>query len=782
MFVPLGFGFMWGRRPACHGVLPSRSSLRSFRFPWGGFRSRLFSLQEIIVLNASARSLRTLALTLVVAGSCWSVSAFAQDKKEAETQLRDFVHYTLINRYDLAAANAQALLDRLPAPYGKAEDGKGMSLSTFARLVEGTGELSRFERTAGSGQRVPELEAVASKLLRAYEAGKLEMARDANEISKSIALLTGSQTQRMYARERLMAAGEYATPQLVSALQNRANVALTGEVRTLLVDMRGQAVGPLCAALSGTDAATQEVIAGILGEIPHKRSLPYLYELASNTSTDAVKQAAIKAITRIDGAYNPSASVAAMFRSLGEGFYNKQTSLISFPNDDHQIIWNYLPSVGLNPVPVRSEVAGQAMAMRLSEKALAIDPSDQGALALWVASNFKRELDSPKDYKNPLYAADRPGAMHYAVAAGAGVNQRVLARALDNKDTALARKAIGALDKTAGANALAASNGSRRPLLDALRYPNRRVQYEAALALANAQPSTTFDGADRVVPILASAVRDSASKYAVVIAKDAERQNSLGKQLKALGYTLLSPGASLSASMDSISSAPGVDLLVTDLTGSASESTIAEARATPRLGATPIISLADGVDGVANLNGKFSTDPMFRVVRTGTDEASFAAAVTQLVDKATGEAMTAADAQGYQSKALAALRDLAVSNSPVFSLADAAGSLTGALGEVKGPARAQVAEVLARINDKRVQTALADAALSSEGEEMNTMLAKLADSGKRYGNMLDDRQVKRLVELAGSATGESATALAAALGSLNIKNDALVPLILGQKK
>ncbi|MGH7132485.1 MAG: hypothetical protein ACREJO_11120 [Phycisphaerales bacterium] len=724
-----------------------------------------------------------LALALAVAGSCLAMAP--DDNKEAQTQLRDFIHYTRISRYDLAAANGQALLDRLPAPYGKAEGDKAMKLTDFVKMVEASGELARFEQSAGSGQRVGELEAVASKLLKAYEQGKLDMARDAAEITKSISLLTGTQTQRMYARERLAAAGEYAMPQLIQALQKKSDVALTGEVRALLIDMRRQSIAPLVSALPSVPPTLQETIAGILGEIPYKTSLAALYELAATTQVDAVRNAAMNAINRInygEGGFvsGNGASVAAMYEALGEAYYAKQSSLLLFPHDETQPVWNFDPASGLSGTPVRTELFNTMMAMRSAERALVLDPSNKTALALWVAANFRREIDTPKEYANPLYGADRRDAMYYAVAAGPSICQRVLARAIDTKDTPLARKAIAALQKTAGAAALAAAENNRRPLLEALRYPNRRVQVEAALALASAQPQTTFDGADRVVPILASAIREPNSKYAVILSNKGEAANAFADQLKPTGFTVF-VGTQLSDVADAVAGAPGVDLVIVALPNPSTLTAVAEARASSKLAAAPILAFSDA-QGAIDLNSALEKDLSFRAARSGIDAAAVTESIKQLSEKAAGEPMTAEDAAAYQGRALTALRDLAISANPVFSVADAAGPLTSALRELKGPVRTQVADVLSRINDRRVQVALADAALAAEGEEMTALLGKSTDAAKRFGNLLEDRQVKRLIELAGSAQGDQATAVAALLGSLNLSNDGLVPLITGRKK
>jgi hypothetical protein len=74
-----------------------------------------------------------------------------------------------------------------------------------------------------------------------------------------------------------------------------------------------------------------------------------------------------------------------------------------------------------------------------------------------------------------------------------------------------------------------------------------------------------------------------------------------------------------------------------------------------------------------------------------------------------------------------------------------------------------------------------DAALNGAGEERVALLGKVADSAKRFGNLLEPRQVERAMELAVKGKDQEATAAAALVGSLKLPNTNLVPLILGTK-
>jgi hypothetical protein len=716
-----------------------------------------------------------------------------ESKRDDSTLLRDFVHYVYIDRLDLAQKFGDALLKRLPKPYGDAEADKAMKLTDLLTLLNDPEQNRRFQEAVSRAQRSPETEAVAARLLNAFEGAKLSLARNPDEISKNIALLTGTQQQRLFARGRLVAAGEYAMPQLLDAFTRRAEPALRAEVRQVMLDLSRQAIMPLAAALPKLDPSLQEQVAGIMGDIRYPASRPFLDDLRASTSNPAVRSACEGALAKLIGTGGDGASTAGLYVALAEGYYAESVNLLSFPRDNEQILWSFDPGIGLVMTEVATRVFHEAMAMRLCERALELESGNGNALSLWLASNFSRQIDSPEGYENPSYAKDRKDATFYAVAAGPAPTKAVLARAIDGREgpgakkaVPMARLAIAAIEKTAGAASLLDSSG-RNPLLECLRFPNRRVQYDAAIALAVAQPTVPFDGAERVVPILASAIRDAGAKYAVVVAANAERQQSLASLARDLGYTVVPAGDSLRAVEPGIAEVPGIDLVLAD-TGSAktTEALIAEVRAQSRLGTVPVMALLPG-DSLYELAGRYDRDGTIRIVRTGANAGQQAEAVSQLVDTATGGAITTAEAAAYQARALTALRDLAVGSSTVFNVADASGPLITVLGDAKRPDRMQVADVLSRIGDKRVQSALMDAALASAGDDMIALLGKVSSSAKRFTNLLDDAQVERLRKAAAAAAARpgadaEATALAGLMGSLNLPNEKLIPLILNQPK
>ncbi len=697
-------------------------------------------------------------------------SAMAQQdtaEKSPRELIEDFTHFVRIGQYDAAAGAMAELRDR------------GISNTEFVDLIDRSGEYDRFREMLTRAMQVGMLEELAATLDQKYKAGKLERVRSPDEVARNIRLLDeGTLRARQIARQRLMAAGEYAMPQLMETYLANANPNLKAQVQQVMVDMGRQAIMPLVAALPGLDPARQEALVEVLGQIPYRTSLPYIVRLNRDTDVQSVRDSTAWAIGQLGG--RPGMDVADLFYSLAEAYYDERSELTSFPDERNQLLWDYEPAIGLIPTPVLTEAFHEAMAMRTVETSLRNDASSPDAVALWIAANYSRELDSPEGYANPAYPPERRDAEYFAVAAGSSISQIALARALDDRDTPLARRTIAAIEMTAGGQSLWGGTGARRPLLEAVGYQNRRVQYEAALALGKAQPLSPFDGSDRVVPLLASAVRDAAARYAVVLTGDDREEYERHRGvLEDEGYTVLPPSATgLGELRGAIAEAPGIDLMITSLTGEATRAIVDEARSDPKLGVTPVLAMVSP-DEMEYFDRLYRRDQTVMVRRVGIDRTMFRNATESLIETASGGPIAPDEAADYADRSLAVLRDLAVSQNPVLDVNDAAAPLIAELAQTEGVVMLDIGEVLAHVPQQRAQSALMNRALELSGGERLAMLNLVADSGKRFGRMLDERQVRRLVELAKNSDYTLATQAAAVMGAMNLPNDSLLPLMFG---
>ncbi|MHC4249415.1 MAG: HEAT repeat domain-containing protein, partial [Planctomycetota bacterium] len=116
-----------------------------------------------------------------------------------------------------------------------------------------------------------------------------------------------------------------------------------------------------------------------------------------------------------------------------------------------------------------------------------------------------------------------------------------MAYALDN-DGALLPKPGGAAPTRRGRGRAAAAAADGASLIKALRFPDERVQYAAAMAIARMNPPNPFDGADEVVDVVARAVGESGPIQVLIVEEDASIRNELAGKLRELDMGVTSVG------------------------------------------------------------------------------------------------------------------------------------------------------------------------------------------------------------------------------------------------
>ena len=78
--------------------------------------------------------------------------------------------------------------------------------------------------------------------------------------------------------------------------------------------------------------------------------------------------------------------------------------------------------------------------------------------------------------------------------------------------------------------------------------------------LARALPDQAFPASNRVIPLLASAIRTSGDEYAIVIAESVEDRRAAQDRLEAMGFKVVGTDRSVARLADAISQSPGIDL------------------------------------------------------------------------------------------------------------------------------------------------------------------------------------------------------------------------------
>ncbi len=724
--------------------------------------SRHLLVATLISTNAGGLALAQQDQPVAVPG------AKAPGKGSPNELMQDWIHYTLIAHVELSNAKGQALID------------SGVTNAEIATMLdEVNGMEKRFQQAVDRAMLVPELEGTAAELWRRAEAGRLDLARDPKRIEEAVNMLVGTTRGRQIAKQRLMAAKEYAVPVLVKQLTESNDQAMKIECQKMLVELGPNAVYPLSIAVVNLTGANQRVICDILGAIRNPLAAPYLREISLNTTTEQETQDVAK--RAFDRLGVTDAPLSTLYSNLGRQYFDGNESLIAFTDESHNNVWRYNSFTGLGPIPVPTPIFSDVRAMELSAKAVGLDGANAAGISLFVASDLKRENDLPEGATDPVYGDDKYTADFYATVFGTQTCLDVLALGIDRLETPLVRDAIGALARTTGGANLFARSSNRQPLLEALAYPDRRAQYEAALTLARALPQQKFSGDQQVVPILASAVRQGAQALALVVVENEENRANASSQLQKLGFMVVAAGPNAATVQNDLAKAVGVDLIVVRMgSADATKDAIESLRRVPKASAAPTVVVASATDAASMKEYRRDSRIIMTQAREGED--ALAAAIEQVMKRGAGGRVSEAESEEYAIRSLSALRDIAISRSPAYSIVDAESALVDAIDARQGGTKMLVADILALIDSDVSQRKLFDVALGATGDEQAELLMRVADSVRLFGDKAEERHVTALLDLIANSSGDVAEAAATVHGALNLPTSGAVGLLPKESK
>ncbi len=695
------------------------------------------------------------------------LTAAQTDQVDPASLWEDFNHYTIIARPELARDAARALLDEVD--------------NTQLLDVIESSDYTDYEANLIRAHKIELLGKVASELERRIQEARIERSRDSDRMIRDIQQLGEGKRPYNNAVERLRAAGQYAAPPLLDALQDDRQSKLHPYIVKAMVAVGQPIVMPLCEALLQLEQPTMAQVAQVLAEIGYPHSLPYLKQALED------EKLAPKTRQIIDVAYHKilqnaniteSLSAAELFTLFGQAIYQGTTSGKDLPGYDAAqklgMLWQYSPRMGLIPIPIHQAIYGDVLAMQAAENALKLNPEMDPALSLYLMANLRRENKLPEGEVDPSYPADMKPPMFCAMLAGPLRLHDVLNQALNDEDPALALDAIHALRQTAGTDALVNRNAAKQPLIRCLTYPDRRVRFSAAAALAHVRPDQSFDEASRVVPVLAETVRQSHVKYAMVLADDRNMTNQLIAALTELGFEAFGD-TSLAQVSTQIRNRPGIDLIVAKKNIAEIQSLVKDTAYDYKLAAVPIIALMQGGDQI-RLSDMYTGNRRVISIAHTTDPSVMSNAVEYALSSTGHGHFTDEESTLYALTALSLLEDIAKC-SRIYNVTDALPALIMALEDNRQEVVVATGNVLAVINHSDSQQSIAAAALAESGRLQLELLADLADSATYFGNMLEQRTTDQLLQLVESPDNELAVAAARAHGALTLPTSNAVQMI-----
>ncbi|HUB25888.1 MAG TPA: hypothetical protein VL992_10705 [Tepidisphaeraceae bacterium] len=701
-----------------------------------------------------------------------------------ERQLRDdvdaYFHYAWLGRYDLAGQFGQKIVDEASDPAALIP-----VLESIASLHDQTmgymAQLLLFDNQ-------PAIKDVTDKILLKVQAGHLIRAQDPALIAQTIRDM--SINERAYENHlpELRDSGELAIPVMIQFLQNPDDnhKPYRGTVRRAMVDLGKVGLNPLLAATEMKDYGTLLTVIDTLGSLGYDIAAPYLTRLADDNSLpNEVRTAASSAIGRLQLRPGTPGDPPDLYYDLALRFYYRQTQIgqvINHPGASPATpiqmcnYWTYDADKGLIYTEVPAEIFNDLMTMRTLETALTMRADMPQAVALWLDADNQREVDLPAGDTDPICGSE-PSAHYFNVSSGARHLDDALARALKDRNSPVAFKLARSLGLIVGTSSMSLNLGG--PLTDALRYPDKRVRYEAACALAGGLPSKSFPNAELVVPLLVQAIGEGGQGNVLVLANSQDDANALVATLQKAGYVAAgagSPGDAIAAAQ----SMPSVDAIVfaRGTTDDAIGQMISMASRTPILEGSVQVVMKDSDTGpIANL----ALSNNLLTITTDTDGDKLKAAIDAARTKAGLAPLDPQQADAYALRAAGDLENLAVAQSTVLPASAGQTGLLGALGGSKADLVCLVGKVLSHLPSAEAQQALAQHALDDQTPQpvRLSLFQSLTASAQSFGNELDPSQVSLLnQEAVQLQDADLRSAAAEARGSLNLPTDQATALIL----
>jgi CheY-like chemotaxis protein len=694
-----------------------------------------------------------------------------QDTPQGDEKLADlwadFIHYIKIARADLARSYGQAVLQAQAEP------------REIYQLAQNTANARSV--MVDRGAKLEGMEPIIEAMLDKIEQGFEQVRKDPEEIEAAINRLGGSLRAQEIGAQRLIVSGQYALPQMIQRLRDEDTPRnLRENIINVLPRMGKEAVRPLSVALQADDAALLETLADVLADIEYPHSAPRLKELAQREGVlDRVKTAANRALLIVAGREAARKSVAELYYDLATSYYYDAESIRADERYDMANVWYWQDDLGLVYRPVPRPIFNEIYAMRMARLALEHNAEYYPAVSLWVAANLKRQAELPEGAVDPTYGEDQPTAAYYALASGTKYLQDVLARALRDRDTAVAFGAINALARTSGAQTLVQPvAGGAQPLVEALAYPDRVIRYLAAVSLANALPKERFTGCNIVPVVLNDALRQSGSKVALLVMDNEETRNQMKDKLRGAGYEV-TEAAACDAGIAAAHRGTGVDVVVLGSSPSPADC-ISSLRQDVRLAAKPVV-VAYTTESLRELAQR---DKRIVLVDADVEAAQLAEALDQAATLGVGSPMTPEAATMWAVRAAQAIERLADTNNPVFDLAATRPALIAALDDPREPVKLAAAEALAVMDSAEAQQALAAQAVNAELAENVRVAAfdALTESLRRFGNQLTDQLAGQVLDVVtGEGSDELKNSAAQALGAMDLPSEQIQSLIVKAK-
>ncbi len=399
-----------------------------------------------------------------------------------------------------------------------------------------------FLRLSTTESLQPEGGAVANAVLQAAS----DHLRNAQRLAALVDRLSNEDAAtRRLALVELVKAGAIAVPPIISVLSDTSRAAEHKGACAALVALGEEAIEPLIATLRSSDRDLRVQVIEVLEQLGAKAAVPSLLGAVlappgqpgsgEPEGTDGrVTAAAERMIAKVLGEL-PSRDAAQQFLAGRLNGYLAGTAPAQVDQADQVTVWVWDDAQKLllqQTLP--ADDAAFFAAAQVAEQLHQIDPAAADHQQMYLATGLE-VAKRLAGYDRPLTQQTGP-IFQEASAVSTDVLENVLALALKRNMQGAAVAAIDQLGATANGELLKSSDGQPRLLARSLVSPIRRVQFAAAQAIMNIDPTQPYPGCSHLPEVLGYLSASGGRRRALIGDPRVETGQTLAGFFSTLGF------------------------------------------------------------------------------------------------------------------------------------------------------------------------------------------------------------------------------------------------------
>lgn len=364
-----------------------------------------------------------------------------------------------------------------------------------------------------------------------------------DRLLSTIADTKSSQVQKNAALSAIRSAGWVILPRIVQQLGNIEKRNTQASLVETLAYIGKPAVPALLGALRSPNVSTRTTVIEALGEIGDPSTIPYLwYHAFADDIADGERSAARRSLAKL---YNVKENVVNNTKPPGLAKELRRIALVHYRNEFHWQksdldankvelwIWD-----AANKTIARSDMTPEGASLYvgtiLSEQAMELAPLRKEGQSLFLGMALASSAHRV-GWNRPL-PTGKGTAHDLALTSGPEVVDEALIFALKVGNSRASTAAMQVLAQIGSKQDIFGRRGKKAPMLSALNYPDFRVQFAAATAILQLDPSVKFTGTTRVVSILSKALTSSTESTSVVVNANPQKAGVVASHLNGMGY------------------------------------------------------------------------------------------------------------------------------------------------------------------------------------------------------------------------------------------------------